>query len=51
MPKEIYGVEMLKGVEANIVDRDGNLDIPEEILKNWMWLSLAFMMYVFLIAM
>lgn len=33
MPKEIYGVEILKGVEANIVDRDGNLDIPEEILK------------------
>lgn len=33
LPSEIDGVEILKGVEANILDRDGNLDMPEEVLK------------------
>lgn len=32
-PDKICGVEILKGVEANIVDYDGNIDIPEWILK------------------
>lgn len=29
MPEEIYGVRVLKGVEANVMDRDGNLDLDE----------------------
>ncbi|MDI3311153.1 MAG: phosphatase [Thermoanaerobacterium sp.] len=33
MPREIFGVEILRGVEANIIDRDGSLDVPDEILK------------------
>lgn len=33
LPKELYGVILLKGVEANIMDYDGNLDMPELILK------------------
>ncbi|MCY6371265.1 phosphatase [Clostridium ganghwense] len=34
LPREIYGVTMLHGCEANILDHKGNIDIPEEILKN-----------------
>lgn len=33
IPEKIYGVEILKGVEANIIDFDGNLDVPEEYLS------------------
>ncbi|WP_432665816.1 phosphatase [Wukongibacter baidiensis] len=33
IPREIDGVEILRGVEANIVDFDGNIDIPERFLK------------------
>jgi len=33
LPKEYLGVEILRGVEANIVDFAGNLDVPERILK------------------
>lgn len=32
VPENIYGVEILKGVEANIIDDEGNIDIPEGIL-------------------
>lgn len=32
MPEEIDGVRVLKGVEANIIDLDGNLDMPCELL-------------------
>lgn len=33
IPAEIYGVRILKGVEANIIDYDGNTDMPDEYLK------------------
>jgi putative hydrolase len=33
LPEKIEGVEILKGVEANIMDEEGNLDLPEGILK------------------
>ena len=32
-PDEVYGVEILKGVEANIVDYDGKLDISSNELE------------------
>ena len=32
IPNELFGVRVLKGVEANIIDRDGNLDLPAERL-------------------
>ncbi|WP_114458921.1 MULTISPECIES: phosphatase [unclassified Halanaerobium] len=32
IPEEIYGVRILKGVEANILD-DGRLDLPQELLE------------------
>lgn len=31
IPRELYGVKILRGCEANIMDVDGNLDIPERI--------------------
>lgn len=34
IPREIYGVIHLKGCEANIIDFEGNLDIPVELIKN-----------------
>jgi putative hydrolase len=32
IPEEIYGVRVVKGVEANILDREGRLDMPESYL-------------------
>lgn len=33
LPTHIDGVRLLKGVEANIMDYEGNLDMPEKVLK------------------
>lgn len=33
LPKWVEGIRLLKGVEANIIDYDGNLDMPEALLK------------------
>ncbi|WP_102399066.1 phosphatase [Haloimpatiens massiliensis] len=33
IPREMNGVKILKGCEANIIDFEGNIDIPERILK------------------
>lgn len=32
IPDELFGVRILKGVEANVIDRNGNLDMPEDRL-------------------
>lgn len=34
LPQELYGVEILRGVEANILDVQGRLDLPEYYLRN-----------------
>ena len=33
LPKSYLGVKILKGVEANIIDAKGNIDIPEDLVK------------------
>ncbi|MEW6698062.1 MAG: phosphatase [Bacillota bacterium] len=33
LPREISGVEILRGVEANIIDVNGNLDMPVRLLE------------------
>ncbi|TYQ16403.1 UNVERIFIED_CONTAM: putative hydrolase [Acetivibrio alkalicellulosi] len=33
IPETIYNVRIIKGVEANIIDYDGNLDLPDGYLK------------------
>lgn len=32
LPQEMYGVRILKGVEANIMDYEGNIDLPARYL-------------------
>lgn len=32
IPNELYGVRVIKGVEANILDKSGNIDIPDYLL-------------------
>ncbi len=34
LPRVIDGVKLVFGVEANIIDKDGSLDLPEYMLKN-----------------
>ncbi len=34
VPRMQYGVRLLMGTEVNIIDYKGNLDMPEELLKN-----------------
>src|SRR5665648_111611 len=33
IPSIIDGIEILRGVEANIISNDGNIDIPDRILN------------------
>lgn len=33
LPESVDGIRLLKGVEANIMDYDGNLDMPDDLLK------------------
>ncbi|HOQ16800.1 MAG TPA: phosphatase [Defluviitaleaceae bacterium] len=33
IPKKLYGVEILKGAEVNIMDYDGNVDLDEDTLQ------------------
>ena len=37
LPRKICGVTVLKGIESNIVDIEGNIDVPEWMLKNLDW--------------
>ncbi len=37
VPREINGVKILRGVEANIIDMNGTLDMPERYLKRLDW--------------
>lgn len=34
IPSELHGVQLLKGVEANIVNYNGDIDMPEELLSS-----------------
>ena len=39
---EIYGVKIIKGVEVNIIDYDGGLDLRDSILRNLDWVIASF---------
>lgn len=41
LPRVIEGVEILRGVEANILDQDGNIDMPEQVITNYLDIVLA----------
>lgn len=34
IPRELYGVKILRGCEANIIDYEGHIDLPEKIQEN-----------------
>lgn len=34
LPREFEGVKILFGVEANVMDNEGHLDLPDSVLKN-----------------
>jgi len=34
VPRELFGIKILRGCEANIIDFEGNIDIPERIQKS-----------------
>lgn len=42
LPEELCGVKIIKGVEANVVDHEGNLDMPERYLKELDWILAGF---------
>ncbi len=42
LPREIEGVRILRGVEANIMDMEGNLDIEGEVLSQLDWVIASF---------
>jgi len=41
IPRIMNGVEVLRGVEANILDYQGNIDMPEEVLSSYLDIVLA----------
>ena len=47
LPPKIEGVRVLKGVEANICNADGELDINEPLLKKLEWVTASFHKPVF----
>ena len=42
LPREFEGIKLVRGVEANIIDYDGKLDMPSDILQwlDWVIASL-----------
>lgn len=41
LPRIMRGVEVLRGVEANILDMQGNIDMPEVVLSDYLDIVLA----------
>lgn len=42
IPERIYGVRIIKGVEANIMDYSGNTDVPDNTLKHLEFVMASF---------
>lgn len=42
LPRRINGVILLRGIEANIIDTKGNLDLEEEYIVNLEWVIASF---------
>lgn len=41
LPRVMQGVEVLRGVEANILDSEGNIDMPEAVISEYLDIVLA----------
>ena len=37
LPKELHGVRLLRGIELNIIDFDGTVDMGEKSFPDWTW--------------
>jgi len=42
MPKKVDGVYVVPGIEANIMDHDGNVDVSEKVLKSMPWVIASY---------
>lgn len=42
LPREIKGVTVIRGIEANIMDFDGGLDIPEDVYASLEWIIASY---------
>ena len=42
LPREINGVELIRGVELNILDYEGNLDLPSETIEQLEWVIASY---------
>lgn len=42
LPKELFGVKLLKGAEVNILDENGSLDLSDHILSQLDWVIASF---------
>ena len=42
LPSRIDGIELLRGVEADVIDYNGGLDLPDEILAKLDWVIASF---------
>lgn len=42
MDREIDGIKVIRGAEANIMDYEGNLDIPADVLKKLDWVIASY---------
>ncbi len=47
LPRKICGVTVLKGVEANIIDDEGTLDLPRNILEKLEWVVASMHRYCY----
>lgn len=47
LPRKIFGVTVLRGVEANIINYDGALDIPDKRLEQIEWVVASYHHYYF----
>lgn len=46
IPNLIHGVEIIRGVEGNIIDRNGNIDLPDDHLENLDWVLAGFHIFI-----
>lgn len=46
IPDVIYGVEIIRGVEGNIIDRNGSIDLPDDHLQNLDWVLAGFHIFI-----
>lgn len=45
IPEKIEGIEIIRGVEANIIDGNGNIDLPDDYLVRLDWVLAGFHMF------